>query len=171
MRPDDPGDLPPATAPRVLIVGLGNDLAADEGLGPHAIRRLAERGLPGGVEAIDARTDLLAVADEMARAGRVILIDAVQAGGPPGTIYRWAIGDLVDRAARGATPLSGHGLALIGAVDLLRATGVRLPPMILYGVEPLAVAFGMDLTAEVASAMEEMIDRILGEVTDRRGRS
>jgi hydrogenase maturation protease len=150
--------------PRVLVVGLGNDLATDEGLGPHAVRRLAERGLPADVEAIDARTDLMAVADEMERAGRVILVDAIQAGGEPGTVYRWTLDELLERAARAAAPLSGHGLELVGWLRLAQATGMRMPPTVIYGIEPAAIAFGMELTPRVEQAMGEMIDAMLIEM-------
>lgn len=151
-------------SPRVLVVGLGNLLAGDEGLGPHAVRRLLERGLPEGALAIDAATDLLAVTADMERAGRVILIDAVQAGQTPGTVYRWTLEELFERATRGATGLSTHGLTLAETLRLAQATGTRLPPTVLRGIEPEAVEFGLELSPVVARALDALLDEILAEV-------
>ena len=150
--------------PRVLVIGLGNLLAQDEGIGPHAIRRLLDRGMPEGAAAIDAGTDLLAVAADIEQAGRVILVDAIQAGGEPGTLYRWTLDELLDRAARAASGLSGHQLTLVDSLRLARATLARLPPTVILGIEPAAVEFATELTPTVGRALEALVDAIVAEV-------
>jgi hydrogenase maturation protease len=150
--------------PRVLVIGLGNLLAGDEGLGPHAVRRLLERGLPEGVEAVDAATDLLAVVSDIERAGRVILIDAIRAGGTPGAVYRWTLDELFALAAQGGPGLSGHELTLIDSLRLAQATGTRLPPIVVCGIEPAEIAFATELTPVVAAALESLLDAIMAEV-------
>jgi hydrogenase maturation protease len=152
------------THPRALIVGLGNPLATDEGVGPAAIERLLARGLPPDVEAIDAGTDLLAVLDDLCAAGSAHLVDCVLAGSPPGTVHRFALEDLVARAKAGPAWVSAHELTLLETVRLAQMTGHRLPPTVLWGVEPEAVAFGASLTATVSAALDGLLDALLAEI-------
>ena len=149
--------------PQVLIVGVGNPLARDEGLGPRAIALLVARGLPAGVAAIDAGTALLAAIPELAEARRVILIDAVQAGGRPGAVYRFTLEELLARSPDSAAWGSAHGLTGVAAVRLAQATGTPLPPTVLFGVEPAEVALGEGLTPAVEAALDTLLERVLAE--------
>lgn len=150
-------------SPRVVILGLGNPLARDEGLGPRAVERLEARGLPEGVLAIDAGTDLLAVLGEAAGAGRLILIDAMQAGGAPGTVYRLTLDELLDRAAAAPDWASAHALTLVGTIRLARKVKMNLPPAVVFGVEPGEVAFGEGLSPAVEAALGPLLDAVLAE--------
>ena len=149
---------------RTVIVGVGNPLARDEGLGPRAIEVLQRRGLPEDVDAIDAGTDLLAVIPELQAAERVILIDAIQAGREPGTVHRFTLEALLEKAADVPEWRSAHGLTVVPAVRLAEMTGTRLPPIIVFGVEPGEVALGEGLTAAVEAALDGLIETVLAEV-------
>jgi hydrogenase maturation protease len=150
--------------PQVVVVGVGNPLARDEGLGLRAIELLQARGLPAGARAIDAGTDLLALLPDLADAARLILIDAMQAGGPPGTVYRMTLDELLDRAAGEADWASAHDLTLVGSIRLARGAGMRLPPAVIFGVEPAEVALGEGLSPAVEAALDGLIDAVLAEV-------
>lgn len=149
---------------RVVIVGVGNPLARDEGLGPQAIERLARLDLPEAVEVIDAGTDLLAVIGDLEGAERVILIDAVQAGAEPGTIHRFTLEALLEKAADEPEWRSAHDLTVVGAVRLAEAAGIRLPPTVVFGVEPGEVALGEGLTPAVEAALDGLIETVLAEI-------
>ena len=149
---------------RVVIVGVGNPLARDEGLGPRAIERLARRDLPEAVEVIDAGTDLLAVIGDLEGAERVILIDAVQTGAEPGTIHRFTLEELLEKAADEPEWRSAHDLTVVGAVRLAEAAGIRLPPTVVFGVEPGEVALGEGLTPAVEAALDGLIETVLAEI-------
>ncbi|MFQ3681913.1 hydrogenase maturation protease [Roseiflexus sp.] len=71
-----------------LIIGCGNLLRGDDGVGPILIRRLWEIGLPEGVRVADGGTAGMDVAFQMRGADRVIIIDACRTGAAPGTLYR-----------------------------------------------------------------------------------
>ncbi|WP_448545900.1 hydrogenase maturation protease [Roseiflexus sp.] len=71
-----------------LIIGCGNLLRGDDGVGPILIRRLWEIGLPEGVRVADGGTAGMDVAFQMRGAGRVIIVDACRTGAAPGTLYR-----------------------------------------------------------------------------------
>ncbi|MBL7140463.1 MAG: hydrogenase maturation protease [Planctomycetes bacterium] len=155
-------------AKTTLIVGVGNPLARDEGVGIRAVERLREADLPAGVRVLDAGTDLLAVMPQLAAADRVVLIDAVRAGRTPGTIYRLTLDDLLARAKAGPEWRSAHDLTLPAAVRLAQATGTRLPPTVVFGVEPKEVALGEGLTAEVEAVLPALIEKVLAEVRIER---
>jgi len=149
---------------RTVIVGVGNPLARDEGLGPRAIELLQRCSLPENVDAIDAGTDLLAVIPELEAAERVILIDAIQAGREPGTVQRFTLDELLEKAADVSPWRSAHDLTVVTAVRLAQTTGIRLPPTIVFGVEPGEVALGEGLTAAVEAALDGLIEKVLTEV-------
>ena len=147
-----------------LIVGVGNPLARDEGVGIAAVARLRERPMPPGARLIDAGTDLLAALPEMARADRVVLVDAVRAGGPAGTIYRMTLDEVLDRARAEPAWRSAHDLSVVSAVRLARDAGIALPPTVLFGVEPAEVALGEGLTPAVRAALGPLVEKVLAEV-------
>jgi hydrogenase maturation protease len=140
----------------VWVVGVGNPLARDEGVGPVAVERLKAESLPARVVLLDAMT-------EFADAGHVILIDAMRAGGAPGTIYRLTLEELEERAKAGASDLSAHGLGVVEAVGLARAAGMRVPPTVVFGVEPGSVALGEGLTPAVEAALDGLVGAVLTE--------
>jgi len=151
-----------------LIVGVGNPLARDEGVGIRAVQGLRDADLPAGVRVLDAGTDLLAVVPQLAEADRVILIDAVRAGRTPGSIYRMTLDELLARAKDGPDWQSAHALTLPAAVRLAQAAGITLPPTVVFGVEPKEVALGEGLTAEVEAVLPALLEKVLAEV--RTGR-
>ena len=148
----------------VWVVGVGNLLARDEGIGPAAVERLKAESLPARVALLDAGTDLVAAMMEFADAACVILIDAMRAGGAPGTIYRLTLEELEGRAKAGASDLSAHGLGVVEAVGLARAAGMRVPPTVVLGVEPGEVAFGEGLSPAVEASMQRLVAAVREEI-------
>ena len=147
-----------------LVIGVGNPLARDEGVGVRAVERLRACTLPAGVRVLDAGTDLLAVLPQMSRADRVVLVDAVRAGGEPGTIYRVTLEDLLAKAKAEPRWRLAHDLSVVSAIRLAEATGTSLPPTVLIGVEPGEVALGEGLTPPVEAALDPLIEKVLAEV-------
>ena len=82
------------TQTQVLIIGIGNVILRDEGVGVHAVWRLKEQQLPPGVEVIDGGTATMDLLAPIRKAQRIIVIDAVKGGGTPGQIYRVRPDDL-----------------------------------------------------------------------------
>ena len=148
----------------VWVVGVGNTLARDEGVGPAAVERLGSESLPAGTRLLDAGTDLLTAMAGFVGAARVILIDAMRAGGAPGTIYRMTLEELDERAKAGASALSAHGIGVVEAVGLARAAEMRLPPTVVLGVEPGEVAFGEGLSPAVEAVMQRLVAAVRVEI-------
>jgi len=135
----------------VLILGVGNPLAGDDGVGVRAIEGLAAAGdLPEGVRLLDVGVlgmDILAWTrpDEP-----VVILDAVHGPGDPGALYRLALDEI---AAPAEPPLSVHDLGVADALHAARLMGRPLRGT-LIGVEPARVeAFTARLSPPVAAAL------------------
>ena len=76
------------SAHRTLVLGLGNTLMGDEGVGVHVLRELEKRALPAGVECLDGGTGGFVLLEPLQSADRIVMIDAAADGNPIGTITR-----------------------------------------------------------------------------------
>lgn len=144
------------------IIGVGNPLMADDGLGIVAAERLAALDWPEGVEVLDGGTGGLTLLDLFSGARAVILLDAVAMGAAPGTLRRFTIAELARLPAE-APRLSLHGGGLAEVLALARALG-ELPPLLLFGVEPARVEPGIGLSPPVAAVLEALLAAVRSEV-------
>ncbi|HEX9185544.1 MAG TPA: hydrogenase maturation protease [Vicinamibacteria bacterium] len=142
-----------------VVLGLGNLLLGDEGVGVHAARALLDAGLPGA-EVLDVGTAILDALPEIGRAERLVVVDAVEAGGPPGSIYRLALDQV-----RPAATLGGlHGFDLARTLALA-GRGDPPPEVVVLGVEPLRLEWSLELSPVVASALPFLLDAVRREVS------
>lgn len=148
------------------IIGVGNPLMADDGLGIAAAERLAALVWPQGIEVLDGGTGGLTLLDLFAQARGVILLDAVAMGAAPGTLRRFSAEDLAALPAA-APGLSLHGGGLGEVLALGRELGM-LPPLVLFGVEPARVEMAIGLSPPVAGAMKMLLAAVLAEVASLR---
>jgi hydrogenase maturation protease len=144
------------------IIGVGNPLLGDDGLGIVAAERLAAMDWPAGVEVLDGGTGGLTLLDLFSGARAVILLDAVAMGAAPGTLRRFTTEDLA-RLPAAAPGLSLHGGGLAEVLAIARELG-SLPPLLLFGVEPERVELGLGLSPAVAAALEDLLVAVRGEV-------
>lgn len=144
---------------RLLILGLGNLLCADDGVGVRAAAVLArEYTLPEGVRVLDGGTLGLQLLGELAAAEAVILVDAVRADAPAGTVVALA-GDEVAPAVR--ERLSVHQ---VGVADLLDALELidRAPRFVhLVGVVPRSLELSVACSTEVERAIPALVERVV----------
>lgn len=128
-----------------VIVGVGQLAAGDDAVGLHVARSLAARGFEVR-ECADASV-LLSLCEA---ARRIVLVDAVVGGGPPGTVIRLDARDL----AGTITPLSSHGLGIAEAVELAR-TLYGEPRLDIVGISiDLPTHHAVELSPAVAAAIE-----------------
>jgi hydrogenase maturation protease len=150
-----------STASDLLVLGLGNALLRDDGVGPAAVARLRDGyDLPAGVQCLDGGTLGLALLPYLEDARTVIIVDAIQADGPPGTLVRIE-GDDVGPAV--ATRLSPHQ---VGVADLLQGARWhdRSPGrLVLLGIVPESIELGVGLSRPVLRAMPALVDFVCAE--------
>ena len=142
---------------RTAIVGVGNLLMRDDGVGVHVARELSDCPLPEGVDVIDAGTSADA-AFALGAAERVVVVDAAALGGTPGTVYRLSLDDAI--AAEGLRTC--HDLGLVGT--LRAAAGADAPEILVLGVEPKEIDWGVGLSQEVSAAVSKVIEIVSAEL-------
>ncbi|MEJ2068340.1 MAG: HyaD/HybD family hydrogenase maturation endopeptidase [Deltaproteobacteria bacterium] len=145
---------------KILILGVGNLILKDEGVGVHAVRELEGKDLPAHVEVIDGGTYLMDLLSVIQEAERIIVIDALKGGGGPGTIYRVTPDDLMAETERA---LSLHQVGLLEILGMVRQLGGD-PHAVIIGVEPKEIAWGMELTPEVAAKLPKVIEMVMEEL-------
>jgi len=149
---------------RVAVVGAGNLLLGDEGLGVHVIEALGKEYVPPHVTLIDAGTALVDVLGSLQGYRRIFLVDALRAGGSPGSVYRLELAELQQRAERGQLTVSLHQMGLLDAVSMARLP--RLDPQVVtvIGVEPECLEPGIELSAVVSRRLPDVCHLIMEEV-------
>ena len=141
-------------------MGVGNLLLMDEGVGVHVVQELEQQSVPANVIMVDGGTspDALAFVGDV---GKLVVVDAVRGGGEPGTIYRLTPDD-IEEADR--NPLSLHEWDLMDSLKLSRywTEGIEV---VIIGVEPAEMEWGLELSPQVEAAMPRIIDAVLREVS------
>ncbi|MBI3622244.1 MAG: hydrogenase maturation protease [Nitrospirae bacterium] len=154
--------------PSIAVVGLGNRLMRDDGIGARALDALARRYVvPPTVRLIDSAAPMAGLLAELDGIDHLIVIDAVRGGGEPGAVYR--IGRLgraeFERPASTNRPAcSSHGAGLADLTALLSALG-RCPEIRIVGVEADELSdAGLELSEPVAAALPRVADAVAGEL-------
>ena len=147
--------------PSTLVLGVGNILLRDEGVGVHVVEALKGQDSPPDVEVLDGGTASLELLNIMANRDRVIVIDAVEGGGEPGTIYRFTTDDI---RYHSVTFTSLHQISLLETLTDARYLGIAPKTVIVLGVEPKGLSWGLDMTAEVAAVVPRVVELVLAEL-------
>jgi hydrogenase maturation protease len=137
---------------------MGNLLLCDEGVGVHVARALAERDLPANVAVVEAGTAFLDVLPEIEKADRILLIDAMEGGGAPGSIYRVPF----DQCKHPEMLASLHGFDLSRV--LYMAGSGRNPEVTVFGVEPALIEWGTELSPAVLRVLPALREAIFNEL-------
>ena len=149
------------------MLGLGNPILTDDGIGVYVVREVAARGLPNDVDVQEACVGGLRLLEVIAGYDRLILVDAIHTrDGAPGQIYRLATDDLRASLHAGST----HDLSFQGALAWGRRMEMALPPddaITIIAIEAEEVlTFGETLTPAVAAALPHAIETVLNAIAD-----
>jgi hydrogenase maturation protease len=136
---------------RIVVLGVGNLLMSDDGLGVHAVRHLL-KDPPEGIEIYDAGTAALTALDLADGADRLLMIDAIQAKQPPGTLM--SFNGFTAQAAPGMPSL--HAMGLATAMQLLPEER-RPDSFTVIGAEPESLAYGMNLSDTLRKTLPELL--------------
>ncbi len=136
-----------STAPApYLVLGIGNLLLRDEGVGVHVI--------DGGTAGAD-------LVDLIAGRRKVVIVDAVDAGVPPGTILRLRASDLLP--ADGGM-MSLHQLGLVESLGMAAQLGCEAEETLIVGIQPREISPGLELSDDLAAAMPAAVRAVLAEL-------
>ncbi len=147
---------------KILILGIGNLLLSDEGVGIHCIQTLQQHyRFPDNVTLLDGGTAGMELLSPIAEADQLIIIDAVKTGQPPGTVVRINNDEL---PIFFRTKLSPHQLSLSDLLAATYFTGERPDNVTLFGVVPLTLTWGMDLTPKIAAQLPQLVNLVITEL-------
>jgi hydrogenase maturation protease len=141
-----------------LVIGVGNEDRGDDGAGLAAAWQIQAKGLPH-VRMVEQSGDGADLIDLWQQAQRVVLIDAMVTGAPPGTVQRFDIqtGTLPAHLAQ----TSSHLFGVVQAIELGRVLGLLPPKMVVYGIEGKCFEHGAGLSAEVETAVSAVVEQIV----------
>ena len=144
---------------KILIIGIGNMLCRDEGVGVHVIEEMQDMELPGHIELLDIGTSTPDVITHFEGVKKLVVIDALKAGSPPGTIYRYKLEDLLNNEEG---LISLREIGLMETLGEAKKMGKEIDTVII-GVEPKVLDWGVELSEEVKKQIPAIIEAVLKE--------
>jgi len=148
--------------PTVLVLGIGNTVMSDDGVGVKVVQSLQEQyRFPDHVELLDGGTLGLDLLPKLEGISRLIIVDAVETGSAPGTCVRLS-GDELPIALE--TKLSPHQMGLKDLLAVARLLGHAPGEMVLIGVQPGSIEMSTELTPAVEAQVEAMKGAVLREL-------
>lgn len=145
---------------KTLILGIGNLLLRDEGVGVHVVHALLRQELPHDVVPLEVGTAFLDALPELEQADRIFIVDAMQGGEAPGTVYRVPF----DECARPDCIASLHGFDVSRVLFLTGRTS--FPEVIVIGVEPAEITWGTDLSGPLGEAVPRVVRILMSELSE-----
>ena len=133
--------------PKILIAGLGNLILRDDGVRVHAVREFQQSAQEAYL-AVDVGCAVMDALHLFEWAENILLIDAMQAGGDPGTVYRI---NSIDELESGGQPASLHELSVVQALKMIRKD--HHPEVVVIGIEPEVIDYGLDLSGAVQQSL------------------
>ncbi len=147
---------------QILVLGLGNILLQDEGLGVRAAERLAARyRLPPDVQVMDGGVMGLDLLPHLEGVSHLLITDAVQSGQPPGSLVRLE-GEAIPAAL--SLKMSMHQVGLQELLALAGFQGTLPEQVVLWGLEPASLEWGLELSAPIAAQIDALVDAAAGEL-------
>ncbi len=148
---------------KTLVLGLGNPLRCDDGVGIWVVRSLREKEIPAEAEVLEAATSGLDLLEIVTGYDRVIIVDAIVSGeGLPGEVHKLSLSDLSPYSSL----VLSHGIDLPTVVKLGEALGLPQPKEILiFAVEAEDVSsFSEECTPQVEAAIPQVVELVLREL-------
>jgi hydrogenase maturation protease len=146
----------------IVVLGVGNILLSDEGIGVRVIEKLQrDFDIPDNVVVIDGGTTGMEMLDDLSRSEHVIIIDAVRSGSAPATIVK-----LTDEQIPVffRTKLSPHQIGLSDVLATLELIGEQPKAVSVIGIEPATLETGMSLSPQVSAQLPSLVEMVAAEL-------
>lgn len=146
----------------VMILGIGNILLQDDGIGIHILNELKKMDIPDTVELLDGGTGGFHLIPIIEDKKKLIILDAIVSEDEPGSVYRLKFDDLDYKQKPG---ISLHEAGIIEALKIASIHGKR-PETIIIAVRPKEYkTFGLDVTPELKKIFPAVIDLVMKEIS------
>jgi hydrogenase maturation protease len=145
-----------------VVLGIGNVLMQDEGVGVHAVKALVQHyDLAENVEVVDGGTTGMELLPLLEGVDHLIVVDAIRVGQPPASVVRLGGAQV---PAFFKTKLSPHQIGLSDVLAALAFKGSAPGHVVLIGVEPLQLSLGLELSPEVKARLGEVVNLVVAEL-------
>ena len=145
-----------------LVLGVGNILLADEGVGVRVVEAFQKRYVtPEGVDVLDGGTAGMDLLDALSGRSHIVIVDAVRTGAEPGTIVRLT-GKQVPALFNNR--ISPHQLGISDVLAILRLIDQEPGHIALIGIVPAGLDPGLDLSSVIADRIDEMVELVADEL-------
>jgi hydrogenase maturation protease len=152
-------------SPGILVLAFGNSLRGDDGIGPAVLQALANRNdLPQEIVLLEGDAWTMASVLQSTCYHRVILVDAMEMGCPPGTWRRLCLDEHASYLRKARQQADTHQLNLDTMLALLELIGVALPEFIVYGVQPQTLDWSAGLSKGVRKIIPILCEQILKDL-------
>lgn len=158
---ENKGESRKAFPPHITVLGIGNELMSDEGIGVFAAKELQAMELPAGVEAVEGGTDGFGLINIITDTDYLIVIDSLKGGSEPGTIYKFDINEAPRCPDMFKTSI--HQVGILEVLNLSELIG-KTPETIVFGVEPKTIGMGMAISPEIKRKIPRLLELVLAEV-------
>lgn len=148
--------------PKILIIGIGNTLLQDEGIGVHLINELRKMSVPDNVFLVDNSSGELDLMDYMHKGiEKVIIIDAIKGGRTPGTTFRLSANEVIT-ATKHIYAL--HHTELVDTCHMIDLFGRKPKEIVIVGVVPKETEWSLSLSPELQAKVPEIIRVVFDEI-------
>lgn len=156
-----------ANQKKILVMGIGNILFKDDGIGIHVVQRLMDMSLPPDVEVVDGGIQVTGFVNFISRRKKAIIVTAMKAGGPPGTIYRFSEQDMKEK--RKGFSRTAQEMELTRDLEDATFGGMKPDETVFIGIEPQDMGeegqkLEMGLSPAVEKKIPEIIDMVMREI-------
>ena len=143
-----------------VIIGIGNILLKDDGVGVHVIKQLENENLPSTIELVDGGTSTLDTVSYFLEYNKVIIVDCLKAGYKSGTIYKINPEEIKNYKTEN---LSIHEVQILDVVKMANMLG-KFPEVVIFGIEPEEICLDTEMTESIKKKIPEVMKYIKAEL-------
>lgn len=138
---------------KIAVIGIGNILLGDEGVGVRIVEELRKGDLPENVELHDGATSGIALLNFLEDKDKAIIVDAVRGGEEPGSIYQFSIDEALERSEM----ISLHDIDFVMAYQTSKDILELTDDITVIGIEPKKIESGIELSREIGNAIPQAV--------------
>ncbi|MHB8076225.1 HyaD/HybD family hydrogenase maturation endopeptidase [Desulfosporosinus fructosivorans] len=148
-------------SPKIMVMGVGNILLSDEGLGVRFLDMLKKKDLPENVELLEGGTAGLELVHLIQEVDFLIIVDAINAQAEPGALFRFHPGDI--KVFPEQYEVSFHQIGIIEVLAMANVLG-HAPITLIFGIQPKTLEWGMEISPEITALFPRLTEVILNEI-------
>ncbi|HBV88946.1 HyaD/HybD family hydrogenase maturation endopeptidase [Desulfosporosinus sp.] len=148
-------------SPRIMVMGVGNILLSDEGLGVRFLDELTKLELPENVEVLEGGTAGLELVHLIQDVDFLIIVDALNANAEPGALFRFQPGDL--QVIPEQYEVSFHQIGIVEVLAMANVLG-QAPHTLIFGIQPKSLEWGLEVSPEILALFPRLSELVRKEI-------